>query len=83
MAAALTALLAAPAVASAADAHVGVHPERGEMVLLRDVNARHAYREAPPSIALIVDPTPNDQLQGVLGQGEMSDDDFAALSSGK
>lgn len=67
----------------AAEARVGVKPKHGEMVLLRDVNARPAYRKVPPSFALIVDPTPNDQLQGVLGQGEMSDDDFAALSSGK
>ncbi|AKC86704.1 hypothetical protein [Pseudoxanthomonas suwonensis] len=79
----LLALLAAPADARAADAHVGVHPERGEIVLLRDVNARHAYRKAPPSIALIVDPTPNREIDHSLGTGEMSDDEIAGMSSGR
>ena len=77
-------LLASPAArVDAADAHVGVHPERGEMVLLRDVNARPAYRPAPPGIALIVDPTPNREIDSALGTGEMSDDEFAAMSTGR
>ena len=78
-------LLAAPPVArvEAADAHIGVHPERGEMVLLRDVNARHAYRQVPPGIALIVDPTPNREIEHSLGTGEMSDSEFAAMSAGQ
>lgn len=67
----------------AADAHVGVHPGRGEMVLLRDVNARAAYRPAPPGIALIVDPKPNREIDNALGTGEMSDDEFAAMSTGR
>lgn len=79
----LLVLLAAPATARAADAHVGVHPERGEIVLVRDVNARHAYRKAPPSIALIVDPTPNREIDQSLGMGEMSDDEIAGMSSGQ
>ena len=78
----LTALAAAPlSQALAADAHTGIQPDPGEMVLLRDVNARHAYRPAPPSIALIVDPTPNREIDQSLGTGELSDEDFAALSS--
>ena len=72
----------APLAADAAGSRTGVHPNHGEMVLLRDVNARHAYRPAPPSVALIVDPTPNRELHGTLGTGEMSDADFAAISSG-
>lgn len=72
-----------PGVAAAAGSRTGVTPERGEMVLLRDVNARPAYRPAPPSIALIVDPTPTRELHGSLGTGEMSDADFAAISSGQ
>lgn len=79
----LLAMLAAPVSLWAADAHTGVHAERGEMVLLRDVNARHAYRPAPPSIALIVDPTPTREIQQTLGTGEISDDEFAAMSSGQ
>ena len=69
--------------AFAADAHVGVHPAKGEMVLLRDVSARPAYRPAPPGIALIVNPTPNREIDASLGTGEMSDAEFAALSTGK
>ena len=48
-----------------------------------DVNARHAYREAPPSIALIVDPTPNREIDHALGTGEMSDDEIAGMASGQ
>jgi hypothetical protein len=85
----LPALLCLPALAVlaptavAADAHVGVHPKRGEMVLLRDVSARHAVRQAPPGIALIVDPTPRREINQALGTGELSDEDFASLSSGQ
>src|SRR5690554_6088262 len=71
-----------PGVAQAADARAGVHARHGEMTLLRDVHARHAYRPAPKGIALIVDPTPNREMNQALGTGEMSDADFAALSSG-
>lgn len=67
----------------AADAHVGVHPDKGEMVLLRDVSARPAYRPAPPGIALIVDPKPNREIHGSLGTVEMSDEDFASMSSAR
>ncbi|WP_372017195.1 hypothetical protein [Pseudoxanthomonas sp. 10H] len=79
----LLALLAAPGVARGADAHTGVHAAPGQIVLLRDVNARHAYRPAPPSIALIVDPTPTREVQQALGTGELTDDDFAAMSTGQ
>ena len=79
----LLVLLAAPATVLAADAHTGIHADRGEIVLLRDVNARHAYREAPPSIALIVDPTPTREVNLALGTGEMSDDEIAGMASGQ
>ena len=71
-----------PGVAAAADARAGVHARHGEMVLLRDVHTRPAYRPAPKGIALIVDPTPNREINQALGTGEMSDADFAAISSG-
>lgn len=79
----LLVLLAAPATVRAADAHVGVNADRGEIVLLRDVSARHAYRPAPPGIALIVDPTPTREVSQALGTGEMSDDEIAGMSSGR
>lgn len=72
-----------PGMAAAAESRTGVHPRHGEMVLLRDVNARHASRPAPPSVALIVNPTPNRELHHALGTGELSDADFAAISSGQ
>lgn len=81
----LTTLIASalpPGIAAAADARAGVHPRHGEMVLLRDVHARSAYRPAPPGIALIVDPTPNREINHALGTGEMNDADFAAISAG-
>lgn len=69
--------------ARGADAHTAVHPGTGEFVLLRDVSARPAYRPAPPGIALIIDPTPNREIDHSLGTGEMSDAEFAAMSSGQ
>lgn len=72
--------------AKAGDARIGVHPKHGEMVLLRNVDARHAYRPAPPGLALIVDPTPTREVQSVhqAGQltGELTDADFAAMVGG-
>ena len=74
--------LLAPASAWAAGARTGVEAKPGEMVLLRDVSARAAYRPAPPGIAIIVDPTPTRELGNALGTGELSDEDFASLSTG-
>ena len=78
----LVAALLAPASAWAAGARTGVEAKPGEMVLLRDVSARAAYRPAPPGIAIIVDPTPTRELGNALGTGELSDEDFASLSTG-
>ncbi len=82
VAALLGLLLVAALPADAAGARTGVQPNHGEMVLLRDVNARHAVRPVPPSIGLIVDPTPTRQLQPLLASGELSDADFMALDTG-
>lgn len=70
------------AQAHAAGARTGVHATHGEMTLLRDVSSRHAVRQAPPGMALIVDPTPNRQLMPALPGGELSDADFLALDTG-
>lgn len=78
----LTAAAMPSAAASAAGARAGVTPEPGEIVLLREVGARPAYRPAPPGLGLIVDATPNREVHGALGTGELSDADFAAISSG-
>ncbi len=74
--------------AAASGARQGVKPAGGEMVLLRAVPARPAYRMAPPGMALIVDPSPKNELARALGTGaaaapgELSDDEYASLGAG-
>lgn len=65
----------------AADAHLAVHAKPGDMVLLRNVNTRPAYRPAPPGMALMADPSPRREVAGALGTGELSDADFASLDA--
>ncbi|MBB6185148.1 hypothetical protein [Oleiagrimonas soli] len=80
MAASLLFALASPI--HAGDAHKAVKAQHGEMVLLRDVPARHATRSQPPGMALIVDPRPNRELAGALGTGgELDDSQIASLSA--
>jgi len=85
--ASLIVLTACPAVAGASGARQGVNARPGEMVLLRDVHARTAYRPAPPGIALIADPSPQREVSAALGtsngMAELSDDDFAGLGAGQ
>lgn len=71
--------------AQASGARQGVKAQPGEIVLLRDVSTRPAYRPAPPGMALIVDPSPRKELATTLGAGgvdELSDADYAAMDSG-
>jgi len=81
----VAALLLAPAAVQASGARQGVKPQPGEIVLLRDVSARPAYRPAPPGVALIADPSPRREVSGALGtpngMDELSDDDYASLGS--
>ena len=72
-------VLSTPAIA--ADAHKAVQVQHGEIVVLRNVSARPAYRQASPGMALIVDPSPRHELDGALGTGELSDDDYANLNA--
>ncbi|SJZ97484.1 hypothetical protein [Novilysobacter spongiicola] len=74
-------LLTAPP-ASASGGRQGVHAVGGEMVILRDVSARPAYRPAPPGMALIVDPSPVNEINMMLGLGEMSDAEYAEIGAG-
>ena len=78
----LVSLLGYAGQVQAGDARIGVHAKHGEMVLLRNVDARHAYRPAPPGIALIVDPSPKREVQLVTQAGELTDADFAAMVGG-
>ncbi|MBH1430760.1 hypothetical protein I5U42_05505 [Stenotrophomonas maltophilia] len=82
-------LLAIVTSASASGPRQGVKPQPGELVLLRDVSARPAYRMAPPGRALIADPKPQREIAAALGSGgaatgmdELSDEDYAGMGAG-
>lgn len=84
------ALLVVTLGASASGARQGVKAQPGEIVLLRDVSARPAYRMAPPGVALIADPKPQREIAAALGAGttangmdELSDEDYAGLGAGR
>jgi hypothetical protein len=70
--------------AHASGARQGVKAQPGEIVLLRDVSVRPAYRMQPPGMALIADPSPRRELSSALGVGmdELSDADYADMDSG-
>lgn len=70
-----------PLTAVAADAHRAVKQKPGEIVLLRNVGTRPAYRPAPPGMALIVNPSPRGELAHALGTDELSDADYASLDA--
>lgn len=74
-------LLLLPATASASGARKAVHARPGEIVLLRDVSARHAVVGKPPGMALIVDPTPGSNIDRALGTGELSDEEYASIGA--
>lgn len=91
LAAALTVtLLTVGADAAASGARQGVKAQPGEIVLLRDVSARPAYRMAPPGMALIADPKPQREIASALGTGgastgmdELSEEDYAGMGAGQ
>ncbi|HEY8586927.1 MAG TPA: hypothetical protein VIL60_09395 [Rhodanobacter sp.] len=70
-----------PVGAMAADAHMAVKAKPGDIVLLRNLATRPAYRPAPPGIALMVDPSPRHELSRALGTTELSDDEYASLGA--
>lgn len=80
----LLAWAAAPAHASGA--RQAVTPRHGEMVLLREVSTRNAYRQQPPGMAVIVDPSPQRELGATLGTStgmeELDAADYATLGAG-
>jgi hypothetical protein len=77
----LIAALAFPPALSAAGARNDVHAKPGEIVLLREVPTRPATRQAPPAMALLVDTTPNAQIDAALGALELSDSEANAVSA--
>lgn len=80
----MLACMALPAAASGA--RQAVTPRHGEMVLLREVSTRPAYRPQPPGMALIVDPSPQRELGSTLGTAtgmeELGEADYASLGAG-
>jgi hypothetical protein len=76
----LGSLLLSPG-AFAADAHQAVKPKPGDIVVLRNVSTRPAYRPAPPGMALMVDPSPRHEITRALGTEELSDADYASLDA--
>lgn len=84
------ALLSIGAGASASGARQGVKAQAGEIVLLRDVSARPAYRMAPPGMALIADPKPQREIAMALGTAgaasgmdELSEQEYAGIGAGQ
>jgi len=69
------------AASLAADAHMAVQAKPGDMVLLRNVSTRPADRQAPPGMALMVNPSPSRELAAALGTNELSDADYASMSA--
>lgn len=69
-----------------AGARAGVAVTPGEMVVVRDVSTRTAYRTAAPGVATIVNPSPVNELARALGtdtgMAELSDAEYAAMGSG-
>lgn len=69
-------------LSEAAGVRKAIEPVEGEMVLLRPVPKRTAYRPAPPSKATLLDAGPEEEVLGSLGLTELSDADAAGLSAG-
>jgi hypothetical protein len=80
----MMAIVMAPAIALADGAHVGQKAGPGDIVLIRNVATRPADRNPiAPGMALMVNASPNPQLNNSLngGDGEMSDNDIADLTA--
>lgn len=79
-------LLLLPGHSEASGGRKGVHARPGEMVILREVPTRHAYRAKPPAMAIIVDPSPKREIAQTLGTAggmqELGEDDYAAMGAG-
>lgn len=70
-----------PIAALAADAHRAVNAKPGEIIVLRNVATRPAYRQTPAGVALIANPSPQRELDAALGTGELSEADYANLDA--
>lgn len=78
-----TVLLTAPlgTRVQAAGVEYQVKAQPGDIVILRNVPARPAARQMPPSKALMMNPSPEPEISQGLGSSELSNADYAALSA--
>lgn len=64
----------------AAGARRGFNTKPGEFVLVRAVPDRHATRMQAPGLATIIDPSVRPEMRGMLGNLELDDAAYAAIS---
>ncbi|MDA3876732.1 MAG: hypothetical protein PF483_06560 [Halothiobacillus sp.] len=79
----VTLLLAVPASSAvlAAGVEHQVKAQPGDIVILRNVPARPAARQMPPSNALMMNPSPGPEIAQGLGSAELTNAAYAALSA--
>lgn len=70
----------APALAAGSRAAVEAKP--GEITVMRAVPARHAARSEPPGRALLIDPSPESQLETGLSHLEIASESYGRVSAG-
>ncbi|MCL7743871.1 hypothetical protein LV476_02740 [Guyparkeria hydrothermalis] len=71
-----------PVAGHAAGSRAAVEAQPGEMVLLRAVPARHATRTMPPGRALMVNPSPESELESGLSHLEIANDSYGQVAAG-
>jgi len=71
-----------PISGMAAGSRAAVEAQPGEIVVMRAVPARHAARSMPPGRALLIDPSPNPQLESGLSQLEITSDSYGQVAAG-
>jgi len=83
LSAVVTFLLAVSASSAviAAGVEYQVKAQPGDIVILRNVPARPAARQMPPSNALMMNPSPGPEITQGLGAAELTNADYAALSA--
>lgn len=71
-----------PTAGHAAGSRAAVEAQPGEIVLLRAVPARHAARTMPPGRALMVNPSPEPELDSGLSQLEIANESYGRVAAG-
>lgn len=74
--------LAWPGAGEAAGSRAAVEAKPGEIVLMRAVPSRPAARSMPPGQALLVDPSPESEIESGLSHLEIASDSYGRVSAG-